>query len=177
MEDKRTESYTAIFRYLRDDLNITFKDVMTDFEQGMKNALLTVFPGIKLYSCWFHYGQAICRKLQTVPKSVRFRFDVKEQVAKLIALPLLPSNKIELAYQMIKSNVITAKNNYYSHFVGFFIYFESFWLRKIGVKNFSVYGLSRRTNNNSEIFNAQFNAFIGVKHPNIWVFLGRRNYY
>ena len=171
MENKRKESYKEIFKYFKNELNLHFNEAMLDFELGLKNALKEVFQDIKLMSCWFHFAQAVTRKLQHMPASIRFRYDIKELIAKLLSLPLLPASKIYEAYQTIKKEILLTESENVT-FRKFFLYFESFWLYKIGPANFSVFDLLQRTNNNSESFNKQLNDAMETKHSNMWMFLG-----
>ena len=36
---------------------------MSDWEEGARNAIKIVYPSIALYGCWFHYNQAVWRKI------------------------------------------------------------------------------------------------------------------
>lgn len=105
MQDKKKMSYVDVFRYIRNRHQISFNEAMIDYELGMKNALMQVFTGIKMKGCWFHYGQALIRQFQKMPDGVRYRPDIKEEISKFISLPLLPANKIEPAYEMLKRNI------------------------------------------------------------------------
>ena len=37
----------------------------TDFEKAILNAVQIVFPGVKLYGCYFHFSQNLWRNVQT----------------------------------------------------------------------------------------------------------------
>lgn len=55
----------------------------------------------------------------------------------------------------------------------FMLKFSSYWIRRVGVNILSVYGVSRRTNNNLESFHNFLRHKFSVSHPNLWVFLGK----
>jgi hypothetical protein len=174
MQNKKTSSYAAIFRFLRDNRGVVIHEAMIDFELGLKRALIETFEDIKILGCWFHYAQALVRQLQKMPDSIRFRANVKEEISKLIALPLLPHEMIEGAYGIIKNDIVNAvHNNVALHFENFFKYFERFWLDKIGPHNFTVFGTLKRTNNSSEQFNQRLSVAMKTKHQNVWTFLGK----
>lgn len=173
MQDKKKASYKSVFEFIRDDLKMEFQEIMTDFELGLKNAAREVFRDVKLISCWFHFTQALNRRFQKLPSSVRYSFDCKEFIAKFMALPLLPAALIEKAYYEIKQEIYEREtNNIFSNLADFYEYFENFWLSKIGAKNFTVFSVFQRTNNNSEQMNALLAKKISTKHPNVWIFLG-----
>lgn len=126
MQDKKKSSYTAIFKFIRDEYKFNITDAMVDFELGLKNALLETYPDAKLRGCWFHFAQALVRQLHKMPSKIRYRPDIKDQIRKLIALPLLPDDKIKEAYHLIKNEIISRPlNNAREHFKDFFVYFEN----------------------------------------------------
>lgn len=53
----------------------------------------------------------------------------------------------------------------------FIVYFERYWLRQVTPEQFSVFLESKRTNNDTERNNREWNAVMGT-HPNIVSFLG-----
>jgi len=64
--NRRTETYCRLLQFMRHDLNlnITFNNlqIITDFEQGLRNAITRVLPEANNSGCWFHFIQVI--KLQ-----------------------------------------------------------------------------------------------------------------
>ncbi|KAF0715189.1 RING-type domain-containing protein, partial [Aphis craccivora] len=60
-----TETYCRLLQFLRNDLNlnITFNNlqIITDFEQVLRNAITKVIPEANNSGCWFHFIQAIIR--------------------------------------------------------------------------------------------------------------------
>lgn len=61
MVDRQTESYCRLLQFLRNvlQLNIDYDNVqiITDFEQGLRNAISRVLPEANNSGCWFHYIQ------------------------------------------------------------------------------------------------------------------------
>lgn len=173
MEKKQKSSYVAVFRYIKETFKISFDEIMTDFELGLKNAAREVFGDATLLSCWFHYCQAINRQFQKLPNSVRFSSAVKEFISKFMALPLAPPDRIAEGYFILKNEILSRHvGSFAKHFRTFFSYYESFWLDRIGPYNYTVFSIAQRTNNNNEQFNKLLNAAIKTNHPNIWKFMG-----
>lgn len=64
MSKKSQIAYTHVFKYINNHIfNLTCDTFTTDYEKAMKNALRSCFPSSKLVSCWFHYTQAIRKKV------------------------------------------------------------------------------------------------------------------
>lgn len=42
------------------DIEISY--VMTDYELALRRAIITVFEGVNLKGCWFHYAKAVYMK-------------------------------------------------------------------------------------------------------------------
>jgi len=54
-----TAAYCRLMQYIRNDLalNLSYENVqiITDFEQGLRNAINRVIPEATNTGCWFHY--------------------------------------------------------------------------------------------------------------------------
>lgn len=54
-----TAVYCRVMQYIRHDLNLNLNyeniQIITDFEQGLRNGVLRVFPEVTNTGCWFHY--------------------------------------------------------------------------------------------------------------------------
>jgi len=61
MVDRLTESYCRVLQYLRHDLNLNLEfenlQIITDFEQALRNAINRVLPEVNNSGCWFHFIQ------------------------------------------------------------------------------------------------------------------------
>ena len=67
LPDKDSRTYTTIFIQLKNILDtngsINVKQIMADFEAALVNQLKTTFFMAIIKGCWFHFNQAIIRKL------------------------------------------------------------------------------------------------------------------
>lgn len=62
MTRKTTVAYTHLFRYIKDELiDLKPTSFMTDFEVAMRYAIRIVYPGAKMFTCCFHFCQAVKR--------------------------------------------------------------------------------------------------------------------
>ena len=82
------ENNAAALRFIVQPLRL-----MMHFELGRMNAQSTVFPGVQVKGCYFHYSQCLYRKLQNTGLSVPYRenLQVREWFRRLLALPVVPA--------------------------------------------------------------------------------------
>ena len=58
MEARNMKSYEELFKYLKDNLHLTPKKVMSDYEKALDPAIKSVFgDSVQHVGCWFHYSQ------------------------------------------------------------------------------------------------------------------------
>lgn len=129
MSRKSERCYVHLFQTLQQMFPLNGHSVMTDFELAMRNAIRTVYPHIKLYTCWFHFCQAAKRKasqLMNLVHHMKSNANIRNAYYKLLALPLLPASEIIACFQMIKSQVADEKV-----FKPFLRYFERQWIKKV----------------------------------------------
>lgn len=107
------------------------KSLTTNYELTMRNALATLFPHIRLFTCWFHYSQALKRKVKQIPHFDRFlrgNEAAEEIYYKLQCLPLLPSHHILDAFQQLKQDALAVDKKKFGPFLK---YFERQWIQKV----------------------------------------------
>jgi len=78
-------------------LQLNPRRIFMDFETAAQNAARTVFPGIMVKGCFFHYTQAIWRKTQQTGMQSSYQTidDIHKLVRRAAVLPLIPLDKIE----------------------------------------------------------------------------------
>ena len=81
---------------------------MGDFEDGLRNAIQSIWPSIQLKACFFHYAQAIRSNIDKKGLSKYYRssgtsFDIKIYVyfRMFITLALLPPALVPRAYNIL----------------------------------------------------------------------------
>ena len=152
--------------------------VMSDYETALMNAVGDTFPDARPAGCWFHYSQACFRRVQKLGLVTAFgtKPTFRAWCSKVFALPLLPADRIERAWDTIKaaniSGIGTAEKRAVRQFRA---YVTSQWMVRVGPEALSVFGNSRRTNNDLESFNAWFVRLVKVHHPPITVWLDHIN--
>ncbi|KAL8592084.1 hypothetical protein ACOMHN_032554 [Nucella lapillus] len=144
--------------------------LMTDFEMGVIAAIRISFP-------FFHFAQAVWRKVQAVGLSGTYREspEVKTFVRCLAVLPLVPLNEIENVWmdlhgmapvevpgiaELCDYMVITWVDDMQATFRReLWNHFQT--LQEEGI----------RSNNHLESFHAAFNRTFHTVHPNIFIFV------
>ncbi|KAG0440468.1 hypothetical protein DMUE_1726 [Dictyocoela muelleri] len=173
---KTEEIYYLLFCRIKEVLlqkNIEFSPntVQIDFEYAAYNAIKRVFPNINIKGCFFHFGQAIWRKVVDLGLKTMFNEDVnfKECVQTITSLALVPIEFIDESWRIIKEMLIN--NTWQSDLL--FLYIEETWLvnnrplfdRQI----WSQHGVFRgRTNNYAEGVHSKINSSITRSHPNFY---------
>ena len=170
MSGKSRQLYDVVYARLRDVLpeSVNPEMIMTDYEIALQGGLSQIFPNAEVVGCWFHYSQNVFKKLANVGlKNAFIENDIFKIWIKLVmALPLLPKEHIvptwnELKHQPIPRLLSSQPLRKLKSYI------QKTWIDQ-RIEVLSVYGCTYRTNNSAESSNAQWNAKVGVKHPNFW---------
>ena len=150
---------------------------MADFEEAPVAALRAVFgEGVKVSGCWFHYAQALVKKMRKIGLSDAYQnqLPVNNMFRCLLSLPLLPVTDIIPAFDDIKSMLPAEQSAWKPSLEQLLLYVQRQWLLKstIGPQRLSVRDKPARTNNAVESFHAALRRRIKVSHPNLFSFLG-----
>lgn len=94
-------------------------------------------------------------------------------IQRVLALPLLPHDKIALQFRVLKGELSEYLKDRFKRFT---TYFERYWLKIIKPKNFSVFGLQHRTNNAIEAYHASLLRKLEI-HPTAWAFFCKQVVY
>ncbi|KAL8565819.1 hypothetical protein ACOMHN_000787 [Nucella lapillus] len=110
------------------------------------------------------------------PFSINFMVtSFKRLIHKYMALPLLPSTRIEEGLDELQNEAPQIPPENQRKLELFRRYVRSFWMQKATPSRMTVFGLSRRSNNSIESFHAMLKRKIGVAHPNFYVFIDHLN--
>lgn len=139
MTDKKTETYESVFKFINSNVfAMQPATIMTDHEAGLRKALKSTFPGVKMYTCWYHYKAAVRRRAVRLRlfKLIKENEKARSIYRKILNLPLLPSEDIPKTYELIKKEAKKQKLD--SQFKLFFKYFDGFWIKLVSFPVFFV---------------------------------------
>lgn len=157
MSRKTTEAYFNILKYVDEELlPLSGSGIIIDFEKAERQAISKLKTGIKIFGCFFHFCQALRRKLASMGQLfelVRNQEKVKNIFSQFQCLALLPAAEIEdsfkkLAKKALKETIL---------FANFIDYFDREWIKIVTPKHFSVFMKGTRTTGSAETFNGQIN--------------------
>lgn len=176
---KTVETYTSMFARIRSTLlqhSIIFNPhtIQIDYEYAAYNAIRAEFPATTIKGCFFHFGQAIWRKLVDIGLKTFFNQDsnFRESVQMITSLALIPLDDIDEGWEIVKSSFLNPTWQVNQ----FLAYVEDVWLSRrrslFGREIWSQCGVLRgRTNNYAEGVHSAINASINRAHPNFYELL------
>lgn len=159
MTNRTIDAYTAALEYVNKniiDLNVS--GIIIDFEKAMRAALKKVAPNLPILGCWFHFAQALRRRMASL--SSLFALIKKNEDAKIIfrkfqCLALLPCDKIKDAFVFLLKEALEEKK--FKEFSTFIAYFKKEWMEIVTPEYFSVFDKDVRTTGSAEAFNGKIN--------------------
>ena len=167
MSRRRKRDYVAVFKAIRDiapHLDNVDIDLVTDFEPATWEAAAKVFPKATMHGCSFHWAQAVMRAVQLKGLIVAYKTDlhVNRFIKKLFALPYLPVDEIEGAFDRLASSGTEEFKEEVKPIVD---YIRNTWMN--GCQQYSkptswcVYNRAIRTNNDVEGWHNKLNKAAG----------------
>ena len=154
MSRRRKRDYVAVFKAIRNLApNLNDVDMVTDFESAIWGAARKVFPGAVVHGCSFHWAQAVWRHIQELGLVRAFRSspDVRKYIKVLLALPLVPADEIEVAFNLHASMATDQLKPLVE-------YINQTWINgKWKPEDWSVFKRAIRTNNDVEGWHYRLN--------------------
>lgn len=139
MSNRTAAAYKSVFKYINDNLlQLQAHGIITDFEIALRSSLKEIVPETMLLGCWFHYSQALRKKVASIP--LLFKLIQKDERARELyrlfqCLALLPANKIEPAFNQIAHSALQS----FPEYAKFVAYYEKQWIRRETPESFSVF--------------------------------------
>ena len=63
---KSQADYDLTFKFIKEGRNVNVTSITVDFEKAAINSIKNNFPHVSICGCFFHFGQCLWRKIQTV---------------------------------------------------------------------------------------------------------------
>ena len=177
LADKRADTYYKVINIVWDaiaGLGSVFdpKIIMSDFESGFIEAVRKQFPTANHKGCFFHYAQAVWKKVQDLGLVISFRDDdeIKDLVHSCFAFAFLPESEIVRVFNEIVNKLSPCKLALLNAFLN---YYRTTWLDGLfPLRMWNKCGQDHlhRTNNAVESRHAGLRHNLPC-HPNIFVFI------
>ena len=161
MSKRRFKDYKSIFKELlnlldTNSLPCRVETIVCDFEKATWQAVRDLFPNVRLLGCFFHWSQAVLRKLKAIGLQTDYSndSDIHNFCRKLFALPFLPAVKIPKMFAKLFSKANSVQLNELC------CYLKTNWIdsRTWPPECWSVYRRVIRTNNDVEGWHFRLNA-------------------
>ena len=176
MSGKRQIDYEAVFEVMKTEIEtggpMQVQSFMMDYELAIWNAVRKVFGQVRTRGCWFHYCQAIMKKVQELKliNDYYLKQDVYKMVRRLMTLALIDEPNICKLFGQFKSR-------YQSHIDNtdavkkLFAYMEKQWILNsiITPLNWNCFEESVRTNNQIESWNGGLWKKAGYRSHHIYL--------
>lgn len=177
MQRQTQDAYEDVFNFIKDaiisyDGTIRIPTAATsDFERAIRQALISVWPGIRHYGCNFHFCQANRRYARSLPNLSPHLTDWTKHhkaLVMIMRLSLLPLNRVNAG--LVALDNYLREEEIADDFEIFMQYFYHTWMQLFPSDCWCVSDRDRRTNNHLEGYNRAIKQTI-VKNPSPWAFL------
>ncbi|KAJ8298556.1 hypothetical protein KUTeg_023899 [Tegillarca granosa] len=171
MSRRRTSDYVKVFDVIINLLprRSAVQTIVADFEKAAWAAVRQATPGVTVRGCYFHWSQAIWRKVQEDGLQTRYNDDnaTYNIVRKLLALPFLPVQEVRHAFATVTSSVNDDK------VMELVDYMERNWIdgATFPIPTWNVFQVADRTNNDLEGWHRRVNHHARDSTPPFYVLI------
>ena len=148
-----------------------------DFEVALISALPTELPRTAVQGCYFHFCQALWRKIQNLGLATAYKQSERLQkcVRKIMALGYIQLPVVRNTFNMFTQSRSTLKcTRRHPELNSFITYFRDNYIMGVfepALWNVHTRNNDTRTNNHVEAFHHKCNKAVGRAHPSIWLFI------
>ena len=100
------EIFFSVLEYLNKRFKFEPKNITTDYSLAEIKAIKSLFPGINIIPCFFHFLQNICKKLPNLrSNNKKDKLLSRDLLANIKLLSFIPESKLKSFYPLIKKNI------------------------------------------------------------------------
>lgn len=132
MTRKTTDAYVGVFNFIEEKLfHLKPTSFMADNECGMRLGIKSLWPGVTIKRCLFHFKRAVNNKCTSLGmgRLLKNSPNARKLKSMLLNIPLLPAEMIEEGFDCSKKFAELKKLN--QSFARLFSYFETQWMTKV----------------------------------------------
>lgn len=175
---KDEQTYERIFNFLK-ERNLNPTSISVDFERAVINSIKKIYPDTIVYGCFFHFGQCLWRKIQSLGLQSWYNETSNAFIIKQFqALAFVPPDYIYAFFEELLSSLTEEIESALDEFLA---YFEVTWLGVVqrgrrrkpcyDIQLWSVHSRVAddmpRTNNALEGWHNAFNRRMVIKHASL----------
>ncbi|KRZ75178.1 hypothetical protein T10_12247, partial [Trichinella papuae] len=140
--------------------------VICDFETALIPAVQGSFPGVHVQGCYFHFCQAVLRKVADLGLRSRYlrEAETKKIIKMLMATAFLPLAEVPAAVDLLGRDVTGSV-------AALFQYFRDEWMTPNRMPLWNVYHVEIRTNNHLEGWHFKMNRQAAKHHLSFYELL------
>ncbi|CAD6223587.1 GSCOCG00011756001-RA-CDS, partial [Cotesia congregata] len=123
MDKKTTLAYVTVLEHFKSTLaqHLQPKKFTVDYESGLASAVSLIYPDALICRCYFHYLQALVRRLKSYGKNFMTQLENWEEaqifVRKIAGLPFLPAHCISEAFEWLINNTTNDLKIFFDPFI------------------------------------------------------------
>ena len=174
MSGRSAQDYDSVFKALHDLVpDAKVKRIVMDFEKATWASLYGLmsrneFPEVTLRGCFFHFCQAVFRRIQNLGMKNQYVRDLgtKDICRRMMSLPLLPHECIPAAFQQLKQR---CDDSGLENLQKFAEYMRKNWIEGwFGPATWGCFMELIRTNNHVEGYHRGLNSRVRGTHVNFY---------
>ncbi|KRZ89181.1 hypothetical protein T08_3804 [Trichinella sp. T8] len=168
---KDIKTYGYIFQALMDkaaalEVDLNPETIICDFETALIPAIRGYFPNTRVQGCYFHFCQAVHRKVGELGLKTRYRTEepTKRKIRMLLATAFLPVPHVNTGVSLLEAGTTGT-------LAALFQYFRQEWMTDERLPLWNVYNVNIRTNNHLEGWHNRLNRKAGKSHNGLYELL------
>ena len=153
------------------------QSVLCDYEFALHNAIAHTWPSATVRGCYFHYSQALWRRLQRedlVPEYQVENSPIRKAFKMIKALPFVPEDFIHTAWRNLKPTLPDDMRTFIDYFEHTWVgtsYSEPLFPHSRWNQHDATALLLPRSSNIAEGWHHGFHTLLSCSNPTIWKFL------
>ncbi|KRX36271.1 hypothetical protein T05_11328 [Trichinella murrelli] len=147
-------------------VNLNPESIIHDFETALIPAIQGYFPNTQVQGCYFHFCQAVHRKVGELGLKTRYRTEeqTKRKIRILLATAFLPVPQVDTGVSLLEAGTTGT-------LAALFQYFRQEWMTDERLPLWNVHNVNIRTNNHLEGWHNRLNRKAGKSHNGFYELL------
>ncbi|KRY28631.1 hypothetical protein T01_15589, partial [Trichinella spiralis] len=140
--------------------------IICDFETALIPAIRGYFPNTRVQGCYFHFCQAVHRKVGELGLKTRYRQheETRRKIRMLLATAFLPVPHVNTGVSLLEAGTT-------SKLAALFQYFRQEWMTDERLPLWNVHSVNIRTNNHLEGWHNRLNRKAAKSHNGLYELL------